>query len=286
MNEDPYAILGIPQNTTDEKLIKKAYKIKSHYLDPKKTNNTTKREWDLLNRAYVYLKKKNMAMEEQISINNDHPHRQQQYDSKMQQIEQMQKQRQDQIEQLQKHQSHPKYLPRLEPKVEKTGKLRRIDEQEAFGRYLNKSKDNMNSMIRERQFDADAAYNEMMKHRPKSTKYSDLLNESFDKTDQLDLNIVPWGGFDTDQTASIVDDGNIMVIHEANSLHFDNSTDLANDFDNIYSYDRTNQSGGKMSKGEFSRQMRSMENDFSKTLKFEQEKNKKVLLEHFDSTMF
>jgi len=278
MNEDPYEILGIPQSTVDERILKKAYKIKSQYLDPKKTNGVTKREWDALNRAYVYLKKKNMATTTPQRTKKS-------FDFALEEkAEQFANDRmQDSMHLHQKQQKHPVYLPRFTPHVDTSRKIRRIDQQEAFDTYQRKS-NSINSMIRERPFDADEAYTEMMKYRPKSTKYSDLLNESFDKNDTLEnLNITPWGGFDMmDQTASIVDDGNIMVIHEGNSMHFDNSTtSLSNNFSDEYSFDGGNSK--KLSKAEFRKQMSMMERDFAKKLAFEQEKNKSVIMEHFNS---
>lgn len=256
LNFDPYECLGVSKNCSDFDLIKNAYKKKSFYLNPEKTNGVTKYEFSNLNKSYLFIK---MQADRTATIR----HNPDSYQDR----------------------SHPQL--NLDAKLANELRQRKID--------LTKPSNGppRNSLLSSENFDPEKAFQEMMHFRPTSARYNPNIETNTQRVqigENYLKNVNGWGGNDN-ISAPIVSDENIMYIrnHEIDSFAevdsgpFERNMPTSNtkiDKNEINSFMRLYhnlEKTPKVSLGVFKSQMDEMENSFNQKLSLEAEETRNFI---------
>lgn len=189
---DPYDCLGIEKGCTDEAIIKDAYKRKSVVLDPKNTNNLTRFEFFNLNKCYLQIKN-NLKQKQQNYPQQNYP--QQNYPSNYSQPDRF-------IPQMTKE-SRNNFIPTRQPQPSSI-----VYGANSIGGSGNSSgqtqrnftapiQKQLNSELSMNRFDPEKSAQEMLKYRPESLNYKDLLKHRDDKSLDNVLNLDSWNGMDS-----------------------------------------------------------------------------------------
>lgn len=173
---DPYDCLGIEKGCTDENIIRDAYKRKSVVLDPKNTNNLTRLEFFNLNKSYLQIKSNLQQMNQNYPQNN--------YPSQPDRF----------IPQMTKESRNNFIPPPTRQSLINYGENSSGPTQRNFTAPIQKQ---LNSELSMNKFDPEKSAQEMLKYRPESLNYKDLLKHRDDKNLDNVLNLDSWNGMDS-----------------------------------------------------------------------------------------